>query len=96
MALSADDAARIAALARLDLSRDKLELFAGQFNDILGYMDKLNQVDTQGVEPMYSPADHATVFREDTARGDAGPAREDVLANAPESDGRFFLVPKIF
>lgn len=93
MKLSADDAAKIAKLARLDLDQDKLERFAGQFSDILQYMDKLAEVDTTGVEPMYSPSEHATVFREDVAVKTR--ERDQVLANAPEDDGSFFIVPKI-
>ncbi|MBG0775010.1 MAG: Asp-tRNA(Asn)/Glu-tRNA(Gln) amidotransferase subunit GatC [Desulfovibrionaceae bacterium] len=93
MKIPPQEAARIAALARLQLPEDKLALFAGQFEDILGYMDQLGEVDTTGVEPMYSPAEHATVFRGDAAEKRV--RRDDVLANAPETDGTFFVVPKI-
>ncbi|THB64459.1 MAG: Asp-tRNA(Asn)/Glu-tRNA(Gln) amidotransferase subunit GatC [Desulfovibrio sp.] len=92
--LGVEDAAAIAKLARLDLDQDVLARFAGQFNAILGYMDKLSELDTSGVEPMYSPSEHATVFREDRADNDRF-SRDDVLSNAPESDGSFFIVPKI-
>ncbi len=93
MPLTADDAAAIAKLARLDLDQDKLTLFAGQFNEILGYVEKLGEVDADDVEPLYSPSQHATVFREDKAENRR--QRQDVLANAPEADGSFFIVPKI-
>jgi len=91
--ISTDDAAKIARLARLNLEAETLQRFAGQFNDILDYMDKLGEVDTSAVEPLYSPVEHGTVFREDVAV--ARRRREEILANAPASDGQFFLVPKI-
>lgn len=93
MSLNADDAAAIAKLARLDLDQNKLALFATQFNDILGYVEKLGEVDAEDVEPLYSPSEHPTVFREDKAVQRR--KRDEVLANAPEADGSFFIVPKI-
>lgn len=90
---SPDDAAAIAKLARLNLAPEKLALFAAQFNDILGYVDALGEVDTSDVAPLYSPSEHATVFREDKAVKRF--SRDQVLANAPEDDGAFFIVPKI-
>ncbi len=91
--ITTDDAAAIAKLARLDLSRETLQRFAGQFNEILDYMELLGQADTQGVPPLYSPAEHETVFRDDNVRSEF--TREQILENAPESDGQFFIVPKI-
>ncbi|BDQ35235.1 Asp-tRNA(Asn)/Glu-tRNA(Gln) amidotransferase subunit GatC [Pseudodesulfovibrio portus] len=93
MKISPEKVAGIARLARLDLDQDKLELFAGQVGDILDYMDKLGELDTDAVEPMYSPVAHTTVLRKDEVRKDY--RREEVLANAPEQDGQFFIVPRI-
>ncbi len=93
MKLSPDEVAKVARLARLDLVPEKLVQFAEQFNDILGYMDKLGELDTADVEPIYSPVEHCTVMRKDEARKDY--SRDEVLSNAPEGDGRFFIVPKI-
>lgn len=87
------DATKIAKLARLELDDAKLQRFADQCNDILDYMEKLGELDTSKVEPLYSPSEHGTVYREDVAL--ARCTRDDILANAPESDGRFFIVPKI-
>ena len=91
--LSAQDAAKIATLARLRLDQDTLERVAGQCSEILGYMDTLAEVDTTGVQPLYSPVEHGTVYRDDAAAKRC--RRDDVLANAPETDGAFFIVPKI-
>lgn len=91
--ISARDAAAIAKLARLDLPAETLERFASQCNDVLDYMELLERVDTRGVEPLYTPVRHGTVFREDEVLKEY--PRELLLANAPEDDGSFFIVPKI-
>ncbi|GFM37018.1 Asp-tRNA(Asn)/Glu-tRNA(Gln) amidotransferase subunit GatC [Desulfovibrio psychrotolerans] len=93
MKISPEQVARIAKLARLEPDEAKLTLFAGQFESILNYMDTLNELDTTGLEPLYSPVTHATVLRDDVAVKTA--RRDDVLSNAPESDGQFFVVPRI-
>ena len=93
MSITPERVAQIAKLARLELDDEKQRLFAGQFEDILKYMDTLNELDTTGIAPLYSPVEQPTPLREDTAvkRFD----RADIVANAPETDGQFFIVPKI-
>ena len=93
MKISREEVAKVARLARLDLADDKLDLFAGQIDDILQYMDKLGEVDTSSVEPMYSPVAHTTVMRPDVVNQEH--ERSEVLSNAPETDGAFFIVPRI-
>ena len=93
MKFSPADVAKIAKLARLSLTDEKLAAFAGQFNDILGYMEELGQADTAGVEPLYGPVEKASALREDAVRKDFD--RAEILANAPRTDGTFFIVPKI-
>jgi len=93
MKISPEEVAKVAMLSRLDLPQEKLELFAGQLGDILDYMDKLGELDTDNVEPMYSPVTHTTVLRKDEMKKDY--SREEVLSNAPEQDGQFFIVPRI-
>ncbi|MFW5490474.1 MAG: Asp-tRNA(Asn)/Glu-tRNA(Gln) amidotransferase subunit GatC [Desulfovibrio sp.] len=93
MTISAEDVAKIALLARLELDEETSALYAGQLGDVLEYMNTLNALDTKDVEPLYSPAEQTTVLRQDVARKTN--KREDVLANAPENDGTFFIVPKI-
>ncbi|MES9997502.1 Asp-tRNA(Asn)/Glu-tRNA(Gln) amidotransferase subunit GatC [Desulfovibrio aminophilus] len=93
MKISREEVLRVARLARLELSEDKVELFAGQVGDILDYIDQLNRLDTEGVEPMYGPGSKTTLLRPDAVRRECG--REQVLANAPETDGAFFIVPRI-
>ena len=93
MKIGPEEVARVARLARLELSEEKLETFAPQLDDILRYMDKLAEVDTTGVEPMYSPVEHVSVLRADEPAVEYD--RDDVLSNAPETDGKFFIVPRI-
>lgn len=93
MGISNEQVARIADLARLDLKEEKVEKFANQFSDIIGYMDKMNSLDTSGVAPLYSPSDNISVLRPDVAESKY--ERQDVLANAPLQDGKYFIVPRI-
>lgn len=99
---SQEKVVRVATLARLDLvegltpaeAETKLALFARQFDDIVALMDTLREVDTTGVEPLYWPlAAQATPPREDKAVKTN--TREELLRNAPEQDGQFFVVPRI-
>ena len=93
MSISTDEVEKVAGLARLNLEPEKVEQLAAQFNDILGYMQKLNELDTSGVEPLYSPVTHETVYRDDEVRMEY--SREELLGNAPETDGSYFIVPRI-
>ena len=87
------DVAHMAALSRLSVGKEEQALFARQLGDILRYMDVLAQVDTAEVEPLYSPAQHPAAGREDQAANRR--TRQEVLANAPEQDGEYFIVPRI-
>lgn len=93
MDISPELAEKIATLARLRLDADTLEAFAGQMRDILAYMETLSAVDTTDVEPLYGPVTHVSPTRPDEVKRTC--TRDEVLANAPESDGRFFIVPRI-
>jgi aspartyl-tRNA(Asn)/glutamyl-tRNA(Gln) amidotransferase subunit C len=91
--ITPDEVRRIATLARLELDEQRVEVFACQFDSILRYMDKLNELDTTLVEPMFTPVEHTSVLREDVENQTY--TREDILRNAPEDDGQYFIVPKI-
>lgn len=93
MSIDISQVSNIARLARLELDQETQELFVRQLTDILAYMETLNELDTSNVEPLYSPVSHAAPLREDEP--ETGNSREDVLGNAPESDGRHFIVPKV-
>lgn len=93
MEITKEKVARIADLARLELKEEKVEKFALQFSDIIGYMDKMNSLDTDGVEPLFSPSENTSVMREDVAQNNY--KRHELLSNAPAQDGQYFIVPKI-
>ena len=83
----------MATLARLDLTPDEQEQLAGHLDRILDYMDKLNELDTDGVEPMSHAVDVVNVLRPDRAVNE--PRTEALLSNAPARDEDFLSVPKI-
>jgi aspartyl-tRNA(Asn)/glutamyl-tRNA(Gln) amidotransferase subunit C len=92
MSISPEEVAKVARLARLDLTPEKIKQYAGQLDGILAYMDKLSELDTSAVAPMYTPVDHVSVMRDDVSARTT-PARTS--KNAPETDGSFFIVPRI-
>jgi aspartyl-tRNA(Asn)/glutamyl-tRNA(Gln) amidotransferase subunit C len=95
VSLSLDEVRRIAALARLELSPEEEQLFAGQLSAILDYVEQLKGLDVSGVEPMTHAlaAGEGTPLREDEVRPSL--PIDEVLANAPEREGTTFKVPRI-
>lgn len=91
--ISIEEVRHMAKLSRLAIDENAERLFARQFASILGYMDILAAVDTANVEPLYSPIAHSGPQREDLANNVR--SREEILANAPETDGEYFIVPRI-
>ena len=83
----------MAILARLDLTPDEQERLTGQLGRILEYMDKLNELDTSGVEPMSHAVDMVNALRPDRAVNQ--PQTEALLSNAPAREDDFLSVPKI-
>ncbi len=83
----------VARLARLELSEGEKDLMTAQLDRILGYMDKLNELDTGGVEPTSHVIPMVNVMREDETKPSL-PA-EDALANAPDREPPYFRVPRI-
>jgi aspartyl-tRNA(Asn)/glutamyl-tRNA(Gln) amidotransferase subunit C len=94
MSLSVDEVRKVAQLARLELAEADLPRMAEQLNRILGYVDQLQQVDTDGVEPMAHPLPVQNVFREDVPHTPL--TVDEALANAPNRMGEFFAVPAVF
>ena len=93
MTITSADVDKIAKLAKLVLSEDEREKFTSQLSDIISYVEKLNQLDTNDVEPLAHVNDLMNVFREDESRPSM--AKEDVFKNSPQNDDEFFLVPKV-
>lgn len=93
MPLTSAEVRNIALLARLELTSEEETLFAEQLDQILRYFRKLESLDTDAVEPTAHVVDIEDACREDAVSN--APAVRDLLANAPATDGRLFLVPKI-
>jgi aspartyl-tRNA(Asn)/glutamyl-tRNA(Gln) amidotransferase subunit C len=93
MTIDAATVRKVASLAKIRESDDRLESLAGELSGIMRWIDQLNEVDTDGVEPMASAVALSLPMREDvvTEGGDSAP----ILANAPASRGGFFVVPKV-
>ena len=83
----------IATLARITLREEEVESFAHQFVRIIDYFDKLNQLDTEGVEPLTHAVELSNVLADDVASPSLPP--DQALANAPDREGSFFKVPKV-
>ena len=93
MKITKDEVLYVADLARLDLDADMIDKFAGQIGTILDYVDKLNEVDTDGVRPTSHAISLTNAFREDEQIDHL--ERDKVLANAPEKEDGNFIVPKV-
>jgi aspartyl-tRNA(Asn)/glutamyl-tRNA(Gln) amidotransferase subunit C len=83
----------VAKLARLQLNEAEATQFSHQLSAILDYIEKLNQLDTQDVEPLAHSLPVSNIFRDDIVIPSLGV--DSALANAPERDGSFFKVPRI-
>lgn len=93
MAIDAATVRRVAKLARIAEPEERLEPLARELSAILSWIEQLNEVETEGVEPMASSEAVKLPMREDVVTD--GGQREQVLANAPRSDQGFFVVPKV-
>ena len=93
MAVTKNDVEYIANLARLKFNESELENFTHELNEILNYVEKLNELDTENVEPLSHPIENANVFRDDHIKESVD--RELALKNAPDRTDEFFVVPKV-
>ena len=93
MSVDADTVRRIAHLARIAVPENEIAHLQGELNAILAFVEQLQEVDVEGVEPMTSVTPMAMKKRADVVT-DGGIA-EDIVKNAPASEDHFFLVPKV-
>lgn len=93
MKITEADVEHVARLARLDLTAEEKNLFAGQMDAILGYVDKLKELNTDGILPTSHAVPMENAFREDRVHPAIGV--EKALANAPERAENFYRVPKV-
>ncbi|NKB77334.1 MAG: Asp-tRNA(Asn)/Glu-tRNA(Gln) amidotransferase subunit GatC [Gammaproteobacteria bacterium] len=93
MSITPDDINHIARLARLKTDDEKSEFYATQLTRIMDLVEQMNQVDTDGIEPMSHPQDAALRLREDVVT--RVNQREEYQAIAPDAERGFYLVPKV-
>lgn len=91
--ITREEVEKVAKLSRLELTEAEVGRFSKQLSDILVYVEKLSELNTEGVEPLAHCLPITNVFREDVPR--KGLSVEEALSNAPQRDGSFFKVPKI-
>ncbi|MBV9784369.1 MAG: Asp-tRNA(Asn)/Glu-tRNA(Gln) amidotransferase subunit GatC [Acidisphaera sp.] len=93
MSLDPATVRRIARLARIHVEEGEIARLQGELNGILGWIEQLNEVDVEGVEPLTGVAEVSLKMRDDVVTD--GGMVDAVLANAPERAGSFFAVPKV-
>ena len=93
MSVSPEQVRHIAKLARIAMSDDELDRLVPELNNILGWIEQLGEVDTDGVEPLTAVIDQKLRLRDDVVND--GNIRDEVLENAPEAQHGFFAVPKV-
>lgn len=93
MSIDTETAAKVAKLARIRVEEDALPALAQEFNNILGFIEQLNEVNVEGVEPMVSVTPMRLKRREDVVND--GDQQDKVLSNAPDAREGFFAVPKV-
>lgn len=91
--VSQDEVRHLAKLCKLTLTTEEEQLFTRQMGEILAHIDTLSQIETSDVEPLYNPLDEVARLREDQTENLR--SRSEILANAPKSDGKYFIVPRI-
>jgi aspartyl-tRNA(Asn)/glutamyl-tRNA(Gln) amidotransferase subunit C len=93
MSVSNDQVRHIAKLARIAMSEAELERLGPELNAIIGWVEQLAEVNTDGVEPLTAVIEQKLRLRDDAVTD--GDIRDQVLANAPEAQHGFFAVPKV-
>ncbi len=93
MSVTNEQVRHIARLARIAMSDEEIERVAPELNNILGWVEQLGEVNTDGVEPLTAVIEQKLRLREDAVTD--GDIRDDVLANAPDAQHGFFAVPKV-
>jgi aspartyl-tRNA(Asn)/glutamyl-tRNA(Gln) amidotransferase subunit C len=93
MSVTPEQVRHIARLARIAMSDEEIAALAPELNNILGWVEQLSEVDTEGVEPLTAVIDQKLRLRDDKVTD--GDCRDAVLANAPAAEHGFFAVPKV-
>ena len=91
--ISSSDVRKVAQLARLELPENQIETYTEQLEEILSYVDQLQEIDTENIPPTTRAVEVVNAMREDLVEVNC--SREDLLNQAPQREGDFFRVPKI-
>ncbi|HEV7967076.1 MAG TPA: Asp-tRNA(Asn)/Glu-tRNA(Gln) amidotransferase subunit GatC [Candidatus Acidoferrales bacterium] len=96
MKISREDVLKVAALANLELSDEEVDIYRGHLDDILTYIDKLNEIDTSGIDPLTQlvadSTDDSTLREDVVVRADV---ITEVLQGAPDPEAPYFRVPRV-
>lgn len=84
---------KLAHLSRLEFDEEEKEVLRNEIEKMIGFFDKLNELDTTGVEPLLHLSENRNIFRKDKIEGQV--SRAEALKNAPVHDEQFFKVPKV-
>ena len=93
MTISKDTILKIANLAKISISEDQIEKLESEISSILNWVDTLNEVDTENIEPMSNSLTNFLQMREDIVND--GEKGSQILSNSPAEDKNFFVVPKV-
>lgn len=94
--LSKDEVKKIANLARIEISEQEAESYSTELSDILGFVEKLNEADTEGIEPIAHITGAKNVIREDKVVEYSDETKENIINNFPEKKDRFDKVKAVF
>ena len=83
----------LAHLSRLHMEESEIEAYKKDFTSMIQFVEKLNEVDTEGIAPLLHITNNVNVLREDEVQGSC--TQQEALKNAPKTDGTYFLVPKV-
>lgn len=93
--ISTKEVEHIADLARIELSEAEKKEFAGQLSDVLGYVEQLKEVDTEGVKPVSQVTGSVNVLREDVIKGSDEKTRQGMISNFPDRDEDYVKVKQV-
>ncbi|MCD6129626.1 MAG: Asp-tRNA(Asn)/Glu-tRNA(Gln) amidotransferase subunit GatC [Deltaproteobacteria bacterium] len=91
--ISRNEVKKVAILSRISLKEDETDRFTEQLGTILDYMNKLNELDVEDIDPAFHIVEFNNVFRDDKVK--ASLVLDEALKNAPKKEGAFFKVPRI-
>jgi aspartyl-tRNA(Asn)/glutamyl-tRNA(Gln) amidotransferase subunit C len=93
MNITRKDVEKLAHLGRLELTEQELAQMEGDMNKMLHFVEKINELDLEGVEPLAYMSDEVNILRQDEIHQDI--SHEEALKNAPDKDSDYFRVPKV-